>query len=75
MVGTPVVVLHGVFAEFRRPLTVAEFAHDLTLDLTNALAGETETATDLIEGARNTVLETVAETDDILLTLLQGAEH
>ena len=58
--------LQGVLAEPVGAVSVAQLAHDLTLDLTDALTGQTEAATDLIQGARHTVVEAVTQADDVL---------
>src|SRR5215470_752487 len=55
------------------PLT--QLGHHLALDLPDALARQPETAADLVQGARLTVVEAVPHADDLLLAVLKGGQH
>src|ERR1035438_3060056 len=54
---------------------VAEFAQGLGLDLADALAGDFVLPAHLLQGAREAVVQAVAEFQDPALALVQPVEH
>src|SRR6516165_11305452 len=54
---------------------MAQLAQCLGFDLANALAGHGEAPAHFLQRVLQTVFETVAHLDDLLLTLGQGAQH
>ena len=54
---------------------MAQFAQGLGFDLADALPGEPERLTHLLEGARVAAVEAVAQAEDVALARIEPAEH
>lgn len=64
--------LQRVLAEAIRTIAVSQLCHHFALDLADAFAGKPKFTANLVERARDTVVQAITQTDDILLAFFQG---